>query len=176
MPVVTVFGNSESKPGSFEYDTAEFIGKELGKAGLDIATGAYGGVMEAVMKGAAEYGVKRIGVATDYFPEREANRYVNEHIRTDSYLNRLIKLITAGDGFIVFPGSTGTLLELSAVWALREREVLKDKPIVIIGEQWQEVIQTMGFYSEKVLDSISFIRHFDSAENAAAYLVKALKK
>lgn len=175
MPVVSIFGSSECEPGSFEYDIAELVGSKLGEAQLDIATGGYGGVMEAVMKGASRYGVKRYGIATNFYEGKKVNIYVSDEIKIDTYLNRMIKLISLGDAYIVFPGGTGTLLELSAIWALSDRGIIQNKPIAVLGEQWQEVTQTIGFYNEKVLDSLLLLKYFDLAEKAAEYISNHFK-
>ncbi len=156
MPTIVVFGSSLSVPYSTDYEAAEELGGKLAAKGFNIATGGYGGTMEAVLKGASEYGVKRLGVVLSK-SELKINDYVQEKIFAETYLERLNLLIELGDIFIILPGGTGTLLELSAVWALKERGFV-NKPIVCYGEIWYEMLQTMGFYSEKFLESSSLLK------------------
>lgn len=170
MPSVAIFGNSQTMPGKWDYDTAELLGFLLAKSGFDIITGGFGGVMEAALKGASSHPVDRIGVPIEGLQNREKNKYVKTEISADSYLERLEKLIELASAFIVMPGGTGTLLELSAVWALKERGLLGNKPIICIGELWQEVAQTMGFYSERILETTQLLYFADTADDAIIYV------
>jgi uncharacterized protein (TIGR00730 family) len=166
MPTIAIFGSSDCRAGSFEYDTAEVIGAALAQLGYDIVTGGYGGVMEAALKGASQFDVKRIGIITSYFEGKEANPFTQQLIVKDNYIDRLFELVHTADGYIVLPGGSGTLLELSLVWALKERSVINEKPIVCCGEQWFEVMQTMSFYSEKLLNNSKLVINAESANQA----------
>ncbi len=168
MPTVTVFGSSSAPAYSAEYNNALELGARLASKGYDVATGAYGGVMEAALKGASDYNVKRIGIGLDD-PKREFNSYVGEKIIAGSYLERLGMLLDTGDVYIVLPGGTGSLLELVAAWALKERN-LNDKKIICVGEVWYEMFQTLGFYSEKFLESATLVSHAKTIDKALDYL------
>jgi len=152
MSNVTVFGASDCIEYSKEYLGAKKLGKFCGEKGYNLVTGGYGGVMEAVFIGALEFDIKRIAVITDFFKNRKANPFANEIVKTDTYINRMVKLIELGDLFVIFPGGPGTLTELSAVWTLRDRDAF-DKPIIIIGEMWRELIELMNYYSKKSLEA-----------------------
>jgi hypothetical protein len=171
MPTIAIFGSSECRAGSFEYDTAELIGSGLAGQGFDIVTGGHGGVMEAALKGASRFCVDRIGVTTHYFQVKPPNAYVEKHIIKDTYLDRLFELVDIADGYVVLPGGTGTLLELAMVWALKERSIISGKPIVCCGEQWFEVMQTMSFYSEKILNNSSLVVNAENANQAVEAIV-----
>lgn len=166
MPVITIFGGGNIKSGSVEYKNAERLGSELAKRGFDIATGAYGGVMEAVLKGASKYDTRKIGISTEFYSNININKYVTEEIKTNDYFERLIKLIEIGDMFIALPGGSGTLLEIAAVWALKNKLVLKDKMIITVGDIWSDVIQTMAFYEEKVVGRLDVINVVDNIKKA----------
>lgn len=175
MSVVCIFGTSGCKPGSFEYDSAVLLGKLLAKEGYDIATGGYGGVMEAALKGASESNTNRIGVLTNFYSDKTPNEYVQESIYTITYLERLQKLIEIGDAYVILPGGTGTLLELSAIWSLKNRKILKSQPFITFGEQWHELVQTMSFFSEEIIDNISLIESGDSIEDIVTKINIKLK-
>jgi hypothetical protein len=170
MPVITIFGSSDAAGNSQEYDEAYRIGEILADAGFDIATGGYSGIMEAALNGAKDKNVLRIGVTTKFYQGKIKNEYVNKEIKTASYNDRLDKLIEIGDSYIVMPGGTGTLLELSKIWALKKRGILKDKLIICVGEQWFKTIQTMAMYSEEIMRSLELIKFFESGEFAANYV------
>lgn len=172
MPTAAIFGGSNFKPDSIESQTAEKIARKLAEKGFDICTGGYGGVMEAALKGAAEFPVKRIGVGAESLAGRKFNKYVSVKIVAKNYMARLEKLIEIGDVYIVLPGGSGSLLELAAVWALKERGEIPDKTIICVGEQWSEVVQTIGFYSEKTINQFDIIKYADSARDAAAIVFR----
>ena len=174
MPVVVIFGTSVAKPDSREYDAAERIGCLLAEQNIDIATGGYGGVMEATLRGASNFDVRRIGVVNKDESHRQVNKYVTELIETNTYIDRLIKLIGIANAYIVLSGGTGTLLELAAAWALLERKLIVDKPIVCLGDQWYQIAQIMGFYSEKTIDRLEIIYHAESVEHATGIILKYL--
>jgi len=137
--VITVFGSSRPAPGSEAYETARGLGAALARAGFTVATGGYGGMMEAVSRGARESGGHVIGVTAEAFASR-ANQWVEEEIRVKSWQDRLFKLIELGAGYVVLPGGTGTLVELSVVWEWINKGFLAEKPVVILGKYWQPVV------------------------------------
>lgn len=166
MPIITVFGGGTYTENMPEYIKGMELGKLLGEKKFHIATGGYSGIMEAVLRGAKDYNIRRIGVTTDFFKNRQPNEYINEEIRLNDYFNRLNKLIEIGDAYIIMPGETGTLLEFAAVWALKEKGVMKEnKPIVCYGDQWNEVIQTMSFYSEALLERSYLIDYAETIDD-----------
>ncbi len=74
----------------------------------------------------------------------------------------MLHLIEISNVYIILPGGTGTLLEFAMVWALKERNLLGNKTIIVIGEEWHELMDVMSFYNETVLDNIDII---NKAEN-----------
>ena len=175
MAIVTVFGCGNCALNSKDYEVAYNLGLALGKQNISVATGGYLGTMEAVSKGASESNVQVIGVTTEFYQNRTPNKYINKEISTKTYLERTVKLLEIGDSYIVLPGNAGTLLEFSAVWALKEKGFFADKAIIAIGEQWQEIKQTMAFYSETVVDAYDLVSNVNDWE-LAVKLVVSFKK
>lgn len=176
MSVVTVFGGGTFKEDTLEYKYGVQLGKMLAEKNFHIATGGYQGIMEAVLRGAEQFNVRRIGITTDFYKNRRPNKYINEEIKLSDYVERLKKLIEIGDAYIIMPGETGTLLEFAAVWAFKEKGFLSPrKPVICFGEQWNEVIQTMSFYSETLLDRSSLISYAETVEDVIDYLIEKLE-
>jgi uncharacterized protein (TIGR00730 family) len=175
MPIVAFFGSSKSAPDSQEYIAAEQIASLLAQSGFDIMTGSYGGIMQAALKGAMAHDVKRIGVATSELSDRKSNEFVSYLITKPSYIERLIELTLKADAFVVFPGGTGTLAELSIIWALKERKIFSNKPVVCYGDQWNEVHQIMSFYSETVVDNSGVLFNTCDVNEAANYILESFK-
>ena len=140
--VITIFGSSKPGPTDKEYIIAYNLGKMLAQYGFIVCNGGYGGIMEATAKGAIDNNGKSIGVVTQHF-KRKSNPYIDEIVEVKSLVDRLLKLIELGDAYVVMKGSTGTLVELSMVWEFMNKSVMKSKPIIIIGDFWKPVIQTL---------------------------------
>jgi uncharacterized protein (TIGR00725 family) len=142
--IVSVFGSSRPRPADEEYALAYDVGKELARAGFVVCTGGYAGIMEASSKGAREGGGRTIGVISDAFPTKSPNQWVDEVIVSDSLINRLMKLMTLGEAYVVLKGGTGTLLEFAAVWEFMNKRLMHEKPIVLVGTYWSGVVETLG--------------------------------
>jgi uncharacterized protein (TIGR00730 family) len=143
--VICIFGTSKAMPDSAAYKTAYELGERLARAGFTIANGGYGGTMQASAEAASKAGGEVIGVTCAAFNRSGANQYVSKEISTSSLNERLNKLIELGDGYVVLAGGTGTLLELAAVWELKNKGFLDgDKPIILAGNFWQPLAELMA--------------------------------
>lgn len=141
--VVTVFGSSRPTEAETAYTEARVLGSELALRGFAVCTGGYGGVMEAVSRGAKEAGGRTIGVTAEIFQAR-ANAWVDEEIRVKTWQDRLFQLIRRGDAYVVCAGGTGTLAELAVVWEMVNKRVMPARPFVALGEFWRPVIEYVG--------------------------------
>ncbi|MBA7636711.1 Cytokinin riboside 5'-monophosphate phosphoribohydrolase [subsurface metagenome] len=142
---ITIFGTGRAKQGDANFQLAYETGKLLAEAGFTIANGGYGGTMLAAAKGAAEAGGTIIGVTCSAFKNSTANEYITREIVTGSLDERLDMLIKLGQGYVVLPGGTGTLLELAKVWELKNKGFLEaDKPIILVGEFWRPLVDLVA--------------------------------
>lgn len=144
--IVSVLGGSAPQPGSPAYDEAYQLGKTLAEAGYAVATGGYSGIMEASSKGAAEAGGHVIGVTTDALNRWErqvvnANAWVKEEIKFPTLRERLYHLITFSDSLVALRGGIGTLSEVSLAWSLMQVGEIPIKPLVLVGQDWDDLIQ-----------------------------------
>ena len=137
--IVTVFGSSRPREGSEDYSEARALGVELARAGLAICSGGYGGVMEAVSRGAKEAGGKTWGVTAEFFNPK-ANAWIDIEIRKKTWQERLFELIEMADAFVACKGGTGTLVELAVVWEMLNKSVMAGKPFVVLGDFWTPIL------------------------------------
>jgi uncharacterized protein (TIGR00725 family) len=137
--IVTVFGSSRPKEGDGEYQEARALGKALARGGFAVCSGGYGGVMEAVSRGAKKAGGKTYGVTAEFFG-RGANQWIDVEVRKKSWEERVFELIRLGDGFVACKGGTGTLVELAVVWEMLNKSVMSAKPFVVLGGFWQPIL------------------------------------
>lgn len=140
--IITVFGSSRPEQGSSGYQQAYEVGLALGTAGFTVCNGGYGGTMEATARGAKDGRSTTVGVTSEFFG-RKANRWIDKEITTHTPVERLLKLIELGDGYLILKGGTGTLLELAAVWEFVNKGMVKEKPIVVLGDFWKPLLTLM---------------------------------
>jgi uncharacterized protein (TIGR00730 family) len=142
-PRVCLFGASDPVEGSEAYETARAVGHRLAERGYVVVNGGYGGTMEASARGAVEAGGSAIGVTCALWRSRP-NAYVRPVIETPGLPQRLATLLELGTaGAVVLPGSTGTLLELAAVWEEVAHGAIAPRPIVCLGAFWMPLIEMM---------------------------------
>jgi uncharacterized protein (TIGR00730 family) len=170
--VVSMFGTGRATPGEPAYVLAEQVGRALAQAGFAIANGGYRGTMHAAAQGAAQAGGMVIGVTCSAFKNSVANEYVTREIVTGSLEARLNRLVELGQGYVVLPGGTGTLLELATVWELKNKGFLdRGKPIVLAGEFWRPLIDLVAKDDPACTRHVAFA---ETPEQVANLLRKAL--
>ena len=174
---VCVFGSYKdlSKPEKSEIVR---LGKMLAEKGIEIISGGFGGTMEDISQGAKSVGGKTIGVTFYKWgtPKyRAANKYIDEEIIAQNLWDRIEIMLNKSDAFIIFPGGTGTLLELAAVLEHINKGLMEPKPIIAIGEFWKPVItqlKTEPIFTEKLkqqyhltscADLVTFVATIDAA-------------
>ncbi|MGH2566795.1 MAG: LOG family protein [Bacteroidota bacterium] len=168
---VSIFGSSRPAPGEPEYRQAYELGKALAQAGFTVCNGGYGGIMEASARGAKEAGGSTVGVTVSIF-SRAANQWIDQEIRMPSLMERLTKLMELGDAYLILKGGTGTLLELAAVWEFINKGLMKQKPIIVVGDFWKQVIETLRQEQlwEGLGDCTKFIQLVQTPEECVAFL------
>ncbi len=82
--VVTVFGSSRPREGAADYEEARVLGRALAKHGFCVCSGGYGGVMEAVSRGAKEASGKTYGVTAEFFKTAKLNAWIDAEVRMKS--------------------------------------------------------------------------------------------
>ncbi len=142
--MVAVFGSSRITPGHPDYAAAERLGVLLAGEGWTVATGGHGGAMAAVSRGARAGGAHVIGVTLPG-PEgqRPPNAWVAEERPADDLFARLRMLLDA-DAWIAVAGGVGTLAEIAVAWNLMQNAHVAPRPLIVIGEGWQAVLDALG--------------------------------
>jgi uncharacterized protein (TIGR00725 family) len=171
--VVAIFGSSQVEPGTQAWLDAETAGSRCAAQGIDIATGGYGGAMEAASKGAVKAGGHVIGVtAPELFSRRSgANSYVTREIEAKTLTERIGILTELAHGVIVLPGSIGTAAELVIAWNLNHiarRNGGVRLPTVAVGKGWSELWRLMTERLDAHGDDIHTV---DSIDEAISWLL-----
>ena len=166
-PIISVFGSGRCTTADEAYRLARELGATLARSGFTVASGGYSGVMEAVSRGAADAGGYVLGVVSSAVSGK-ANRWVGETIVVPKWEDRLLKLITLGNGCVALPGGTGTLVELAVAWEMVHKRVIPKKPIVVLGQFWRPLVahvesadnETRGIVrvANTVADAVTLLR------------------
>jgi uncharacterized protein (TIGR00730 family) len=178
--IVTVFGSSRPREGDAQYTAARALGAALAAKGMIVCSGGYGGVMEAVSRGAKEAGGQTLAVTARFF-QSSVNRWVDEEVRVKTWQERLFELVKRGRGYVACRGGTGTLVELAVVWEMINKGAMKRKPLVVLGDFWQPVIERvreveLGHESRWGEQGERLIRFAESPADAAVYLAAHFEK
>ena len=168
--IVTIFGGSRCKSNSPEYIEAKKLGSMLAEAGFTICTGGYLGVMEAASRGAREMGGRVYGIVMNQF-KSEPNRYLTDKVATDHFYDRLQNLITRSVGFVVLRGGMGTVTEMSLVWNKLQTGVLAKRPLVLVGDCWMPVIETLKEHLAVSSSDVSLLHFAPDAESATKIII-----
>lgn len=172
--IITIFGSSQPVEGDEQYEFAYRLGSELAKNNCSVCTGGYGGIMEAVSKGAVENGGKAIGITLNYVNSK-GNKYLTEYFGCDTLFDRVLKLLQYGDGYVVLQGGTGTMLELASLWEFMNKGLIGIKPAVCHSEIWKEIVATMEKQIAEENRRTGLIKHFETVDEIVGYLTDKLR-
>ncbi len=170
---VTIFGSSIPKPGDDQYECAYNLGKKLAQADLNVCSGGFQGIMDAVSKGAVECGAEAIGVTLDIY-NSNASRYLSRQIVTHSLFERLKILIETGDAFVVLQGGTGTLVEMSLVWEYMNKGMIAQKPFACHGSLWKEITSLMEKQILAEKRKTGLLKSFEDIDDCAEFIIRSL--
>lgn len=175
--IVAVFGASKVGPDDYWYQEGVKLGKLLATGGLTVATGGYGGMMEAVSAGAASVGGHVIGItAPPVFPTRTgANPHVAEEVTADTISERIHRLVTVADATVTMPGSLGTVTEFVVAWNTNFVAPFRGATPhlqVAVGPMWRRLVDHLA--TEFGADD-SFVTCVDDVETAARIVIDRLK-
>jgi len=135
VPVISVFGSSRTVPDSPEWAQAEAWGRRLARAGFAVASGGYGGSMEAVSRGARAAGGLVIGVtAPGLFKTRSgANDQVQLELPAPTLTGRIERMLEMSRAVLALPGGLGTLTEIMVAWNLAYIQRLQGQEPLPVG-------------------------------------------
>lgn len=152
---VTIFGSARIKNGSRDFRQVYALGKLIGEKGYDIVTGGGPGLMEAASVGHKagskkhKNGSKVIGLNIKLPHEQKLNPAIDVSREFSRFSNRLDHFMLFSNVIVVAPGGVGTLLELFFSWQLMQVHHICRLPIILLGEEWQELIIWLKKYPLK---------------------------
>jgi hypothetical protein len=172
--LIAVFGSSEPTEGHPLYEEARRVGALLAMAGYDVITGGYSGVMEGASRGAVEGGGGAIGVTCTVFSGRDPNRFLTERRETGDLVSRTGALVDAASGYVVLHGKSGTLSELTLLWALHRAGSLGPRPVVLLGDAWRPFLHHLVKGGMIEVDQLAITRVAEGPEDAVGLVDRFL--
>ena len=152
--------------GDPHYESSRRLGRLLASSGREVWTGGYGGIMEGASRGASEAGGSAVGVVCAIFDSRRQNRYLSRAVATRDLYERSRALIEGVRGYVVFPGKSGTLAELTLVWALHRAGSLDRRPVVLLGAEWRHLLRHLEHAGMLDSSQSEITRTVDTPEEA----------
>lgn len=164
-PLTATFfgGGKRMETPTMEYLESIEIGRFLAQKGYQVKNGGYGGLMEAVSKGITE----ESGIAVGYtFKPYSAigNAFLSEKIHCENLYERLEKLISNTDIFIVQKGGIGTLAEFFLTMDICRK--MKNPPMILLyGSHWLDIMRPIYPYLSttefKMYEIVSSVEELD---------------
>jgi len=159
-PAVTIYGSARLRPDNELYAQTEEIAHRLGEMGFSIITGGGPGLMEAANKGAFKAGAASVGLNIELPEEQVGNAYTTKSITFSHFFARKVMLVKYATAFIIMPGGSGTLDELTEVLTLMQTHKIKPFPVILFDSSYwkglldwlQSSVLARGFISEEDLD------------------------
>ncbi len=137
-PCVTVFGSARFKDGEPYYEMTRELGRELGRAGFGVMTGAGPGAMEAANRGAKDVGARSVGCTIHLPHEQTTNPYVDQFVEFHHFFVRKVMLVRYSAAFVLVPGGFGTMDEAFETLTLIQTGKIRNFPVVALGrDYWQ---------------------------------------
>jgi hypothetical protein len=168
-PIITIFGSSQPRRGDDLYVAGLEMGAMLGRAGFDVMTGGYTGVMEAASRSARRTGAHVVGITMGRFEDR-VNRYVKDEIRTANFYERFHWLVDRADGYVAMGGGIGTLAEVTFTWQELQLGMVPKRPLVLVGPIWRALFKAFTAQLIRTEGIFEPMKLVDSPADAADYL------
>ena len=167
-PTITVFGSARFAEEHPYYQLAMEIGAALAKDGFTVMTGGGPGIMEAANRGAKSVGGSTVGCNVVLPYEQIPNPYLDKVVTFTHFFIRKLMLVKYSYAFIIMPGGTGTLDEMTEAITLIQTGKLYEFPVILVNrEYWKGLTE---WFDQTVIRSgaispqdLKFLRYADSA-------------
>jgi len=144
---VAIFGSARLKEDSPEYYEVFHLARLIASAGIDLVTGGGPGLMEAASKGFFEGNEdasnRSIGLNITLPNEQRFAAHLDVKKQFGRFSERLDTFVELSNAFVVTAGGIGTILELFYTWQVAQVKQISNKPLILMGEMWQDLVKWM---------------------------------
>lgn len=175
---IAFLGGADWKEGDSVFEDTRLTAKLLAENGYEILNGGGPGVMRASTIGAHQGGGKVLAIT--YHPNKIKKHYegvdpenkFDEEILTLDYFDRTKVMLQNADMHIVFNGATGTISELGMTWASSRIHEGNNKPIVLFGKFWKNILDSLKENMIIRPGEIELMEICNTPEEVLAYIKK----
>ncbi len=177
---ITFFGDASISEDTELYKEVYQSARLLAENGYGIVNGGGPGVMKASTDGAESVNGDTIAVYWEpklaaIFEGKNLANVTDKSEAFSNYLMRTLGLIEHGQVFVVCQGGTGTMSEFAMVWALAKLYYGRHKPVILFGEFWPSLIETVR-ESMIIDDNELAVLHYAKNRYEVLSLIKTLEK
>ncbi len=181
---VAFLGFADSVPSDEEFKQAFKTAKLLAHNGYTIINGGGPGVMKASTLGAHAGKGKAIGITfypadMPQFEGRDPSNPIDSEIKTNSYVERTLRIMEDADIYVIFNGGTGTVSEFGMAWALGRLYLGKHKHLILYGAYWHDIMEAfaanMRIREEEVNRGFQKLYHIVDSPSEVLYLLDTLQ-
>jgi hypothetical protein len=144
---VAIFGSARLKEDSPEYHEVFNLARLIASEGIDLVTGGGPGLMEAASTGFYEGNKdasnRSIGLNITLPKEQRFSAHLDIKRQFERFSERLDSFVELSNAFVVTAGGIGTILELFYTWQLAQVKQIDDKPLILMGEMWLDLLKWM---------------------------------
>lgn len=114
---------------------------------MNLVSGGGPGLMEAASNGFYEGkkdgSIHSIGLNIKLPKEQRFAAHLEIKRQFDRFSERLDGFVALSNAFVVTPGGIGTILELFYTWQLSQEKEIVNKPLILMGEMWLDLLKWM---------------------------------
>ena len=174
---VAIFGSARLKEDSPEYYQVFNLARLIASAEIDLVTGGGPGLMEAASRGFYEgkenASIRSIGLNINLPDKQRFSAHLDVKKEFELFSERLNSFVDLSNAFVVTPGGIGTILELFYTWQLAQVKQIVNKPLILMGEMWLDLLKWMRSWPLKhnLLDAADLDLIYLTRDNIEAFTV-----
>ena len=154
--------------------------REQGQRDYFICSGGGPGIMEAANRGAADAGMRSVGLGISLPFEQGVNSYVTEDLAFEFhyFFTRKYWFLYPCKALVIFPGGFGTMDELFETLTLVQTgKIKRHLPVLLFGtEYWSRVLDmsAMAEFGTVSIEDLDLVHRSDDVDEAFDWLVAQL--
>ena len=141
---VVIFGSARIERGDEHWKLIYDLAKRIAEEGMDLVTGGGPGLMNAASEGHFAGDDKKtaqsIGLQIILPKAQKDARHLDIIKDFSRFSTRLDTFVEFGNVIVVASGGIGTMLEFFYTWQLMQVKMIREIPIILLGNMWQDFV------------------------------------
>lgn len=171
---VVIFGSARIEKGDPNWHLIYDLAKRIAEEGMDVVTGGGPGLMSAASEGHyvgdTSKNADSIGLQIILPKKQRDANHLDIKKEFSLFSKRLDNFIELANAVVVAPGGVGTMLEFFYVWQLIQVKMIRNIPIILLGDFWSNFLQWVekwplkkGLLDKKDLDLLFLVNNNEAA-------------